>query len=102
MESAEVKKYTEFEKILKNLETRQMQFSAKCYEKVKFYKNFCKQRLLLWMTTLALKVQFLIFKGGEYDWRCSNYPFCHAKTLHCAERKAFAYETWTRCFFIKL
>ena len=48
------------------------------------------------------KVQFLIFKDEEFDWRCSKYPFCHAKTLHCAERKAFAYGTWTQCFFNKL
>ena len=41
---------------------------------------------------------FLFFKDGENDWRCSNYPFCHKKILHCAERKAFAHGTWTRCF----
>ena len=34
--------------------------------------------------------------------RCSNYPFRHAKTLHCEESKTFASGTWTRCFFIKL
>ena len=34
------------------------------------------------------KVQFLIFKDKEYDWRCSNYPFHHAKTLHCAAKKS--------------
>ena len=46
------------------------------------------------------KVQNTVFKDEEYDWRRSNYPFCHANTPHCAERKAFAYGTWTRCFLI--
>ena len=48
------------------------------------------------------KVQFSIFKDKVYDWSSSNNPFRHAKTLHCAEKKAFAYGTWTRCFFNKL
>ena len=65
--SSGYEKYTELEKILKNLEATDTEFFAKGYEK----------------------------------WRCSNYPFRHAKTLHCAEKKAFAYGTWTRCFFNK-
>ena len=30
------------------------------------------------------RVSNLGFKDKEYDWRCSNYPFRHAKILHCA------------------
>ena len=33
----------------------------------------------------------MIFRDKEYDWRYSNYNFCHPKTLHCAEKKSFAY-----------
>ena len=35
------------------------------------------------------KVQFLIFKDKEYGWRCSNYPFRHAETFHCAEKTVY-------------
>ena len=44
----------------------------------------------------------LEFEDEEYDWSCSNYPFRHANTLHCAERKVFAYGTWFRCFFYEM
>ena len=44
------------------------------------------------------KVQFLLFKDEENDWRSSNYPFNYAKTLHYAEKKAFSYRTLTRFF----
>ena len=33
------------------------------------------------------------------DWDCSNYPYRHQKTFHCAEKKAFAYGIWTLDFF---
>ena len=42
------KKYTEHEKILKNLEAT----------KTEFFVKGKKQRLLIWMTTLALKLSF--------------------------------------------
>ena len=47
------------------------------------------------------KVQFLIFKDKKYDRSCSNYSFCYAKTLHCAERKAFEYGQWSYVLLIK-
>ena len=37
------------------------------------------------------KTQSLMAKIKENEWRRSNYKFCHAKTLNCAERKAFVY-----------
>ena len=76
-------------------------FLQKVMKNVKFCQKFWKQRLQTWMTTHAQKFTFC-FKDEEYDWRCSNYSFRHANTLHCAERKAFAYGTWTRCLFNKL
>ena len=95
-------KYTELEKILKNLEATDTKFFAKGYEKCKILSEFLETKIINLDDYACPKVQFLIFKDEEYDWRCSNYPFRHAKTLHCAERKAFAYGTWTRCFFNKL
>ena len=94
-----IKKYTDLEKILKNLEATETYFFAKCYEKCKILSDFLQTKNINFDDYACLKVQFSIFKDEEYDWRCSNYPFRHAKTLHCAERKAFAYGTWTRCFF---
>ena len=92
-------KYTELEKILKKLKAPETEFFAKGYKRffAKGYsvRNFGNKGYILGCP----KVQNLIFKDEEYDWRCSNYPFRHANTLHCAERKAFAYGTWTKCFF---
>ena len=29
------------------------------------------------------------------DWLCSSYPYRHRKTLHCAEKNAKSFGTWT-------
>ena len=29
------------------------------------------------------------------DWLCTNYPYRHKTTLHCAERKAKAFGEWS-------
>ena len=100
--SSGYEKYTELEKILKKLEATDTEFFAKGYEKCKILSEFLETKIINLDDYACPKVQFVIFKDEEYDWRCSNYPFGHAKTLHCAERKAFAYGTWTRCFFNKL
>ena len=87
---------------LKNLEATDTEFFAKGYEKCKILSEFLETKIINLNDYACPKVQFLIFKDEKYDWRCSNYPFRHAKILHCAERKAFAYGTWARCFFNKL
>ena len=87
--SSGYEKYTELEKILKNLEATDTEFFAKGYEKCKILSEFLETKIINLDDYACPKVQFLIFKDEEYDWRCSNYPFRHAKTLHCAERKAF-------------
>ena len=69
---------------------------------VRFCQNFWETKINNLDDYACPKVQFLIFKDEEYDWRCSNYPFRHAETLDCAEREAFAYGTWTRFFFQQL
>ena len=95
-------KYTELEKILKKLKAPETEFFAKGYEKCKILSEILETKVTNLDDYACPKVQKLIFKDEEYDWRCSNYPFCHANTLHCAERIAFAYGIWTRCFFNKL
>ena len=96
--SSGYEKYTELEKILKNLEATETEFFAKGYEKCKILSEFFETKIINIDDYTCTKVQFLMFKDEELDWRCSNYPFRQAKTLHCAERKAFAYGTRTRCF----
>ena len=93
--SSGYEKLTELEKILKNLEATVTEFFAKGYEKCKSLSEFLEAKIIHLDDYACPKIQFLIFKDEEKDWRCSNYPFRHAKTLHCAERKAFAYGTWT-------
>ena len=95
-------KYTELQKILKKLKAPETEFFAKGYEKCKILSEILETKVTNLDDYARQKVQNLIFKDEEYDWTCSNYPFRHANTLHCAERKAFAYGTWTRCFFNKL
>ena len=97
--SSGYEKYTELEKILKNLEATETEFFAKGYEKCKFLSDFLETKIINLDDYDWPKVQFLIFKDEQYDWRCSNYPFRHAETLHCAERKAFAYGTWYYCTY---
>ena len=91
---------TELEKTLKKLKAPDTEFFAKVYEKCKNLSEILETKVTHLDGYACPKVQNLIFKDEEYDWRCRNYPFRHANTLHCAERKAFAYGTWTRCFLI--
>ena len=71
-------KYTELQKILKKLKAPETEFFAKGYKKCEILSEIRKQ----WFSNLdnytCSKVQNLIFKDKEYDWRCSNYPFRHA------------------------
>ena len=91
-------KNTKLEKILKKLKAPETEFFAKSYKKCKNLSEILEKKVTNLDDYACPKVQNLIFKDEEYDWRCSKYPFCHANTLHCAEWKAFAYGTWTRCF----
>ena len=88
--SSGYEKYSELEKILKNLITPETDFFAKGYEKCKILSEILETKVTNLDDYTCPKVQNLIFKDEEYDWRCSNYPFRHPKILHCAERKTFA------------
>ena len=94
-----MKNILSLKKILKKLKAPETEFFAKGYEKFKTLSEIWETKVTNLDDYACPKVQNLIFKDEEYDRRCSNYPFRHANTLHCAERKAFAYGTWTRCFF---
>ena len=89
-------KYSELEKILKKLKAPETEFFAKGFEKCKLLSEILEKKVTNLDYYACPKVQNLIFKDEEYDWRCSNYPIRHANTLDCAERKAFACGTWTR------
>ena len=70
-----------------------MEFFGKGYEKCKILSEISEKKVTNLDDYASPEAQNLIFKDEEYDWRCSNYSFCLANTLHCAERKAFAYGT---------
>ena len=54
-----LQKYIEIEKILKDLKATEKEFFCKRLSKnIRFCQNFWKQRLLIWMTTLAQKFRF--------------------------------------------
>ena len=40
-----------------------------------------------------------LLENDDAEWNCSNYPYPHKKTLHCAEKKAYVYVIWTWSFF---
>ena len=40
-----------------------------------------------------------LLENDDAEWNCSNYPYRHKKTLHCAEKKAYVYGIWTLNFF---
>ena len=66
--SSGYKKYTELEKILKNLEATDTEFFAKGYEKCKILSEFLETKIINLDDYACPKVQFLIFKDEEYDW----------------------------------
>ena len=43
---------------LKNLEATEREFLQNVMQKVRLFQNFWKQRIIIWMTTLALKFNF--------------------------------------------
>ena len=77
-------KFTELQKILKKVKAPETEFFATGYEKGKFLSETLETKATKLDDYAGLN---LIFKAEDYHWRCSNYPFRHAKTLHCAEWK---------------
>ena len=57
MESVEAR-ITKDKLNLKNLEATEIEFLQNVMQKVRLFQNFWKQRLIIWMTTLALKFNF--------------------------------------------
>ena len=41
-----------------------------------------------------------LLENQDAEWNCCNYPYRHKKTLHCAEKKTYAYGKWTLNFLI--
>ena len=67
--SSGYKKYTEFEKTLKNLEATETEFFAKGYEKCKILSKFLETKIINLDDYSCPKFQFLILKVEEYVWR---------------------------------
>ena len=57
MESVEAR-ITKGKLNLKNLEATEIEFLQNVMQKVRLFQNFWKQRIIIWMTTLALKFNF--------------------------------------------
>ena len=62
-------------------------FFAKTYQKSKILSEVLRTRIKKLDDYAYPKVQYLIFRVGELDWRCTSYPFRHEKVLHFAEGK---------------
>ena len=88
-----IKDILSFGKNFKKLKTPETEFFANGYEKCKTLSEILESKVKDLDDYASLKNQNSIFKNEKKDWRCSNYPFCHAKTLHCAEKKAFTHGT---------
>lgn len=96
------KPYSELAGLLKRTDSTSTEFFAKGLEKCRIISKILEKDVENLDNYFCPKVQHLIFKDEDYDWECSNYPGRHARTLHCAERKAFAYGTWTDAYFNNL
>lgn len=94
--------YTELKSILNQLKTPETEFFAKGLEKCKILSNLLQQSVDDLEELGCPKVQFLVFRNndGTFDEICNSYPCRHSKSLHCAQRKAFAYGQWTEKYFL--
>ena len=63
--SSGYEKYTELEKILKNLEATETEVFAKVYEKFKILSEFLETKIISLDDCACPKVQFVIFKDEE-------------------------------------
>ena len=72
---------------MKNLEARETEFFAKRNEKFKILSEVLETKILNMDDYACPKVQFLIFKDEEYDWRSSSYPFRHIILLHVQKER---------------
>ena len=75
------------------------EYFAKGLEKCKILSNYlCKDVENL--DNFGCPKASKLISNEDTIWECSNYPFRHKKTLHCAEKKAYAYGTWVLNFFL--
>ena len=74
------------------------EYFAKVFEKCKIISPYlCKDVKNL--DDLGCPKASKLIENDDAEWNCSNYPYRHKKTLHCAEKKAYAYGKWTLNFF---
>ena len=77
------------------------EYFAKGLEKCKILSNYLCKDVENLHNFGCPKASKLISNEGII-WECSNYPYRHKKTLHCAEKKAYAYGTRVLNFFDKI
>ena len=76
-------------------------YFAKGLEKCKILFNYlCKDVENL--DNFGCTKASMLISNEDTVWECNNYSYQHKKTLHCAEKKAYAYGTWVITFFDKI
>ena len=76
-------------KIRKRRRKPTTEFFAKRLEKCNLLSNhLCKD-----VENLGCPKVSKMLNNSDTDWDCSNYPYRHKKTFHCAEKRAYAYGT---------
>ena len=95
---SDVHDYSELETIIKDTNTQNVEYFAKGTEKCKILSKLLGRRVENLDNFNCPGAQQLVSRNeeGECDWICENYPWRHSKAHHCAQRKAQAYETWTK------
>ena len=90
--------YTELSSIIHQHCSPTTEYFAKGLEKCNLLSNYlCKDVENL--DDLGCPKVSKLLNNSDTDWDCSNYPYRHKKTFHCAEKKAYCYGTWTLDFF---
>ena len=93
--------YEELESLIQSVMFRKTEYFAKGREECKIISDLLGDIVIDLDDLNCPKISQLAFKDeeGRYDYDCCIYPYIHAKTAHCAERKAYYYGKWTENFF---
>ena len=86
--------YNDVTKILTSLKQYRAEFFAKGLEKCTMLSALLGKQVENLDDYGCPKIQEL-----NCDWLCSSYPYRHRTTLHCAEKKAQIFGTWTLQLF---
>ena len=90
--------YTELSSIIHQHCSPKTEYFAKGLEKCNLFSK-CLCRDVENLDYLGCPKNSKLFNNSDTNWDCSSYPYRHKKTFHCAEKKTYAYGTWTLDFF---